>query len=46
MAIRAELEGLPGEEGGDGVYVVKPELEGTPSQQGIAGRRVFVGGEV
>jgi hypothetical protein len=42
MAVRAELEGPPEDEGGDGVHVVKPELEGTPAQQGRADRKVFV----
>ncbi|KAI0442786.1 hypothetical protein F4803DRAFT_575183 [Xylaria telfairii] len=37
-AIRAELEGSPGDDEGAGVYVLKPELQGTPGEPSTAGR--------
>ncbi|KAI8628941.1 hypothetical protein F5Y19DRAFT_102560 [Xylariaceae sp. FL1651] len=38
--IRAELEGTPIEEGGPGIYVLKPELEGTAGMPGLIGVHV------
>ncbi|KAI0391080.1 hypothetical protein F5Y17DRAFT_441935 [Xylariaceae sp. FL0594] len=42
MAVRAELEGSPGEETGDGINVPKPELEGSAAQQARPGEKIYV----